>query len=339
MKVIDLHEDIAHYFLLHGAGLPLDDFALDISGRDADIPKYLRVNVKLVFASIFPATETLKVDFSRRLRSNYGIWVPAFSIRFSWDIFFEQLAIYHRIANSYEEIKIVRNFEDVKRVVESEKRIGFLLHLEGSEILKEPDDLIFLKQLGIRSLGISWNYDSKYCAGCLSKKDYGLTSEGERLVSLANEAGIIIDVAHASKKTTLDVLSISKKPVFITHTNIRRLTDHPRNVDDEILEALQRNRGVLGISAVGPFVAARGANLDHLVNHFTYVYENFGSDLLAIGTDFFGLSGLPVIKDFESIDKIPRLVEKLLDRGVKEKDIEKILYKNALKVIESNFKK
>jgi membrane dipeptidase len=60
IPIIDLHEDISLYFLIHGGGEPLGDLKADIDGRGADIPKYIRGNVKLVFAAIFPAVETFR---------------------------------------------------------------------------------------------------------------------------------------------------------------------------------------------------------------------------------------------------------------------------------------
>ena len=73
------------------------------------------------------------------------------------------------------------------------------------------------------------------------------------------------------------------------------------------------------------------ATIEDLVQHFTYVRDTLGVDLLAIGTDFFGITSVP--RGFESIDKLPDLYRKLADRGFSEEDIAKVAYGNVLRVI------
>ncbi|MGC8983401.1 MAG: dipeptidase [Desulfurococcaceae archaeon] len=337
LPVVDLHEDVSAYFLYHGGGEPLGDFKSDIAGRDADIPKYLRGNVKLVFAAMFPGIETFRPEESRRLEELYGRWLPAVGYRVPQSSLFEHFSIYYRLAEAYPEIAIVESLSDVEKVMAEEGRVGFLLHLEGAEAIDDPYDLVLLKRLGLRSLGITWNYNNKYGSGCMSKKDYGLTPEGEELVKTANRLGIIVDLAHASKRTALEAMSASSKPVIISHANVRKIVDTPRNVDDEVLEALYKNRGVIGISAIGPLIAKKPRpTLEDLLQHFMYVYERYGADILAIGTDFHGLLGLPSPEGFESVDKVQALLEKLRDKGLGDNDLRKIAYENALRVIASN---
>jgi membrane dipeptidase len=335
--VFDLHEDLSNYFLYHGGGQPLADLGRDVPGREADIPKYLRGGVRLVFASMFPGVETFSPEESRRLEELYGRWIPAVGLRVPQSTIFEHLTIYYRLIETYPELTLVESVGDVERVLASEGRVGLLLHLEGAYAIDRPYDLVLLRRLGLRSVGITWNYNNQYGAGCLSRKDYGLTPEGEELVKTANRLGIIVDLAHASKRTAIEAIEVSSKPVIISHANVRAIVDSPRNVDDEVLEALHRNGGVIGVSAIGPLVARKPRpTLDDLVQHFLYIYERFGPDILAIGTDFLGLLGLPAPEGFESIDRVQVLLEKLRDRGLGDSDIEKIAYRNALRVIAAN---
>jgi membrane dipeptidase len=85
----------------------------------------------------------------------------------------------------------------------------------------------------------------------MSKKDCGLTSEGEKLVKLANSLGIIIDLAHTRKKTVINVCNLSRKPVIASHANVKILKDHMRDLDEEEIEATVRTNGVIGITAIG----------------------------------------------------------------------------------------
>jgi len=145
---IDLHEDISTYFLLHGGGAPLGDFNQDIPGRDADIPKYRKGGVKLVFAAIFPGIESFSPEESRTLEQLYGKWLPATKYRVPQAILLEHFSIYYKMAEAYG-IKIVETYSDVLKCLESEG-VCFLLHLEGAEPIDDPYDLVLLKKLGVR---------------------------------------------------------------------------------------------------------------------------------------------------------------------------------------------
>ena len=101
-------------------------------------------------------------------------------------------------------------------------RICLLLSMEDAEVLEDPYDLVIFKRLDLRGIGITWNFDNKWESGCLTKKDRGLSHNGEELVMIANKLGIILDIVHASKRTMIDVLKAFKKPVIISHANVRK---------------------------------------------------------------------------------------------------------------------
>lgn len=335
LPVVDLHEDVSAYFLYHGGGAPLGDFAEDLAGREADMPKYRRGNVRVVFASMFPGIETFRPEESRALEKLYGRWIPPVGYRVPQSLVWEHVSIYYKLSETYG-IKVVEKLEDFERCLASDG-VCFVLHLEGAEALDEPYDLVLLGKLGLRSIGLTWNYTNKYGAGCAAKKDVGLTSEGEELIKTANRLGIIVDLAHASERTALEAIEASKRPVIVSHANIRRIVDKPRNVGDEVLEALHKNGGVIGLSAIGPLISTKPRpNLDDLARHFVYVYETYGADLSAIGTDFLGLLGLPAPEGFESIDKVQSLLRRLLEYGLSGRELAKIAYGNVERVVRAN---
>jgi len=104
-----------------------------------------------------------------------------------------------------------------------------------------------------------------------------------------------------------------------------------------VLEKLHRNRGVIGISAIGPLISEKTKpSINELLEHFIYIKENYGTDVIAIGTDFLGLLGLPAPEGFESIDKLPTLYAKLMEKGFTEEEIRKIAYKNVLRILKEN---
>src|SRR5207245_9936533 len=107
------------------------------------------------------------------------------------------------------EMKNVLTTHDVSRLP-YESKIGFLLALEGAEALDDVEDLELFFRLGLRSLQLTWNFDTKYSATCMSNKDYGLTGDGERLVDLCNDIGLRVELSNGSKKALLETSEVSK---------------------------------------------------------------------------------------------------------------------------------
>ncbi|MGC8582101.1 MAG: dipeptidase [Thermoproteus sp.] len=310
--IYDLHEDIAHYFF--SGRRP--DFDIDDEGRQSDLPKLRRAGVDLVFASIFPVATT------------YGSTGPGNAAAVGTkSIALEMFKMLYRLSERHG-VFIVERVADLDR-----EGLKFLLLMEGADALDDPSDLLLYFRLGLRALGITWNLDNKFGASCLSRKDYGLTAYGEELVALANKLGVILDLAHASKRTALEAISASKKPVVISHANAASVHRAARNVDDEVLEALKKNGGVIGITAIPSLTGERGT-VQELVRHAVYIKESFGADVLAIGTDALGVDKM--VEGLETVDKLPAFLELLKEAGFSDSELEGIAYRNAKRVIEEN---
>ncbi|MDA4123639.1 MAG: membrane dipeptidase, partial [Thaumarchaeota archaeon] len=259
-----------------------------------------------------------------------------YSPRASSATVFEHMKTYYSlVAENPKDLLIVRSKEDVEKCFKS-KVTGLLMSIEGTESLEDTDDIIILYNLGLRAVGFNWNYDTRYSASCMSKRDYGLTGEGQALLEETNRLGVIVDLVHTSRKTAMTVLESSKLPVFNSHSNAKAVLDVVRNLDDGYLEKLKENRGVFGFIFAREMIALGDSNLDALVKHIMYVYKNFGPEIMAIGTDFFGLGDQKAPPGLEDITKVKNIWTALLDKGMKESDIEKISFRNALRVIEAN---
>lgn len=334
--VIDLHEDISYYYVSGASGLEfgLEEFGKDMPNRHGDIPKFKNANVAIIFSSVFCLLSTISHRISEQLTRGYNekairAWTP----RATHSTAIEHLKVYYRLAELYpQEISIILSKNDVLNAING-KKIGLLLALEGAYMLEDIDDLKPYYNMGVRSLQLLWNFDNRYGASCMSTKDYGLTGEGEELIKEANKLGVIIDLAHASRNTHLDVLNISKLPVINSHSNAKKLKNVSRNLDDEVYEEFKKKKGVIGF--VFGMIGGR-EDIHSLADQIMYVYQNFGPDVMAIGTDYFGLIDGKAPSGLEDITKIKNLFKILLDRGMKEADIEKLAYKNALRVIEEN---
>lgn len=308
MKLIDLHEDLA-YSNQRGVDV--------INGDNQSSIRMLKEFDSLVFASIFPHVDALD-ERSEFLTSLYS--TPTRSTYFSFDLFIDQVKFYYYL-DRRGFAKVVRNKSDL-----SGNGVKLLLSLEGADVLRDYTDIYVLKELHVYNLGLTWNYDNKFASSCMSKKDYGLTSEGEELVKLANSLGIIIDLAHAGKRTVIDVCNISRKPVIVSHANVKRLKEHKRNLDDEEIEAVVKTKGIIGVTAI--VSTLREGDLNSIVDNIRYIGESYGWEYVAIGTDFLGISEVP--KGFENILKVRDLAKAI------EGHEEEVLWRNAYRVITDN---
>lgn len=337
IPVVDLHEDIAYHYVTGGNGVskPLP-FDIDADGRDGDIPKYLRGYVKLVFSSIFPLMPTFNPKLASKVWGGYK-GVESICVNTARAVkmnVIEQIKVYSRIARYYPQIKLINTEIDLNHVFNSDS-IGFLISLEGTEALDDIDDLELFYKLGVRSIQLTWNYDCRAAASCMSKKDYGLTGFGEEIIEEANRLGVIVDLAHASERTCIEAIEVSKLPVIVSHANIARVNPHPRNLTDTVLERLAYRKGVVGFTFI-PSTIADDPSIDRLVDHILYVYENYGEDILSLGTDYFGLIYSKPPPGLEDVSKVVKLWDRLLERGVSETVLEKLAYRNALRVLNAH---
>ena len=157
------------------------------------------------------------------------------------------------------------------------------------------------------------------------------------MVKEMNKLGMIVDVSHLSDKGFWDVINTSTKPIVASHSNARGVCKNVRNLTDEMIIALHKNGGVMGMNYCADFMDVDpeiGKNtIDCTIKHIKYIKELVGVDVIALGSDFDGIDPNIEIKD---ASLMPRLVERLKEEGFTEEEIEKITYKNALRVFKAN---
>ncbi|WP_291999356.1 membrane dipeptidase [Caldivirga sp.] len=308
MKIADLHEDISW-----GTSQYFND---TINGpAQSSIAQLAKFDQALVFAAIYPHVRTWNEGADKVITLYGRVTNPT---HFSFDLILDHLKFYYYLERRGL-VKIIKGPDD------SLGKVNIIISLEGTDALRDIYDLYILKNLGVRVIQLTWNYDTKFAASCNSKKDYGLTGEGEELVRLADDIGLLIDLAHASKQTVLDVASISKKPIIVSHANARKLKDSRRNLDDEMIEAVVKTGGVIGVTAIPSLLPK--PSIEGVVDNIRYIGENYGWEHVAIGTDFLGMYPDEVISGFESIEKLSTLNSILGDKA------DTVLWKNAYNLL------
>jgi membrane dipeptidase len=168
-----------------------------------------------------------------------------------------------------------------------EDRIVVGYDLEDSNPLGGDLDLVRrFYDLGVRSLLPTYNYANAAGSGCLDTSDTGLTRYGRDLVARMNEVGMLVDGSHCSVRTGLGLCDVSTQPVIYSHTGMRSVWDHPRNISDEQALECARTGGVVGIAGVGIFLGPNTATLEAMVAHIDHAVSLLGPEHVGIGSDY-----------------------------------------------------
>lgn len=232
-------------------------------------------------------------------------------------------------------LEMAKEPADIEIIHKKGKIAAVLTVEEGGVLNGRLARLEELYERGVRLMTLLWNYEN--CIGAPNSRDRllmekGLTPFGIQVVEKMNGLGMIVDISHASDGVFWDVLRHSRKPVAATHSNCRALADHPRNLTDEMLKALGENGGVAGLNFYGPFLGTPDVScLEEMTAHVLHMIKVGGMDLPAIGTDFDGFDGMQKM-DIPDIGRMGRLWEALKKKGLTEGQLDKIWYKNALRL-------
>lgn len=165
------------------------------------------------------------------------------------------------------------------------------------------------------------------------KKKRGFSELGKKFAARVYEAGGLVDVSHMSDKSFADLVPIAEKygaPIVATHSNARKLLNHPRNLTDDQLKIIAKTGGIAGLNFYEKFVAKKKADVDDLVKHALHMIEVAGIDHVGIGSD---LEGGDPAKGLENAGKIQALAAGLRKAGLSAEDVHKIFSENVKRVL------
>ncbi len=302
----------------------------------------------------------------------WSIYVPA-EIESGFATFqLEQFDIAHRIIEKYPEVfEIALTASDIERIKKSGK-IASLLGMEGGHVIENSlGALRSFYRLGARYMSLSHSLTLVWVDSATDEaKHGGLTDFGKEVVKEMNRMGMMVDISHVSPEAMHDVLDISEAPVIFSHSSARALTDHPRNVPDDVLRRLVENNGVININFYNVFISeelrqynlelnelVKGlpydnnrkeivdeyhrthqpvpeATLQGVADHLDHVKNVIGSDHIGIGADYYGGGNMPV--GLEDVSKYPYLFAELIERGWTDDDLKKLAGQNMLRVLKEN---
>ncbi len=257
----------------------------------------------------------------------------------------------HRIVQRHpDDVALCLSAKDIDDAVAAGK-IAFVLALEGMEQMGKDIALIeTFHRLGVRMMSFT-HFGRTTLADGSAEDDAGsrLTRAGVEAVHEMDRLGIVIDVSHLGIGGADHVLEIARGPVIASHSGVRVLCDHHRNLRDDVIEALAAKGGVMGINAFPWFIDRKEPTLDRFVDHIEHVRDLVGIDHVGIGPDFireycdeffsnypdYEEEGLPMNAWIEGLAysrDLPNLTACMVDRGVPADDIGKVLGGNFLRV-------
>ncbi len=168
-------------------------------------------------------------------------------------------------------------------------RLGVAFHFQNTTPLGEDLGLVeAYRDLGVRMIQLTYNDRNAVGGGCMDPHDAGLSAFGRELIGEMNRLGIVVDLSHTGDRTTLEAIEASSEPTVFSHSNVRRLFEHPRNITDQQIRTVAEQGGLVGVNAVASFLRTdgKGANLSDLLDHIDYLVEMIGPHQVCLGLDF-----------------------------------------------------
>jgi len=242
--------------------------------------------------------------------------------------------------------RVCRTIEDIRRCMET-GAVAAVLHIEGAEAIDpEFETLDVLYQAGLRSLGPVWSRPNIFGHGvpfrCPSSPDIGpgLTDLGKELVRACNRLNILVDLSHLNEAGFWDVAKLSDAPFVATHSNAHALSPHSRNLTDKQLAAIRESGGMVGVNYAVSFLRADGRQdsdtpVEIILDHAEHLIKHVGEDGVGFGSDF---DGAMMPKGLGNAAGLPVLVEVMRTRGYGKPLIEKLCFRNWLRVLERTWR-
>lgn len=225
--------------------------------------------------------------------------------------------------------KLVDFYEREKKKLEGTNIIPVLTVENAAALGGDADNVFYLSQKQVKMLTLTWNGENELAFGAACDEG-GLKNFGKRVITKMEREGIAVDVSHLNKESFYDVAAFTASPLIASHSNCSSLLCHKRNLDDEQIKLIIESGGLIGLCFHSPFLSINGmSNFEMLYRNIFHVLSLGGENSLCFGSDFDG--GNPVC-ELSSLQKVKNLHGYLKGRGLGEKLLEKIFYKNAERI-------
>ncbi|WP_227369409.1 dipeptidase [Halomonas sp. M20] len=252
---------------------------------------------------------------------------------------------------------------DIQRAREAGK-VGIFLGAQNCSPIEDDIDMVaVMRRLGLLIMQLTYNNQSLLACGCYESKDSGITRFGRQVIKEMNRVGMVIDMSHSAERSTLEAIELSERPVIISHANPNAWHPAKRNKSDKVLKAIAESEGILGFSAY-PFHLKDGPDctLEAYCDMIAATADLMGIEHIGIGTDL--CQGQPTsvlewmrngrwskemdygegsqanagwprpLSWFRDNRDFPNLIEGLRQRGFDDGEIERIMGRNWIELLE-----
>ncbi|HET6636528.1 MAG TPA: dipeptidase [Streptomyces sp.] len=285
----------------------------------------------------------------------------------------EQIDVVRQLAARYPGDLRLAGTADEMEAARADGRIASLMGAEGGHSINNSlATLRALHRLGVRYMTLTHNDTIDWADSATDDPRHdGLTRFGEEVVREMNRCGMLVDLSHVAASTMRGALRVTEAPVVFSHSSSRAVCDHPRNIPDDVLEALPANGGVAMATFVPKFVlpeaiawtkaadenmrahglhpldgseqgqqVQRAYEAAHprpvatpatVADHLDHMREAAGIDHIGIGGDYDGTAFTP--SGLDDVAGYPHLIAELLDRRWSETDLAKLTWHNAVRVL------
>ena len=270
-----------------------------------------------------------------------------------------------------ETFEIAYSADDVVRIHREGKIASLIAVENGQAIENSLALLRMYYRLGVRYMTLTHSDTTDWADSATDDPRHdGLTPFGESVILEMNRLGMLVDISHVSAETMRDVLAVSRAPIIASHSSAYAIAPHDRNVPDDVLRGIATNGGIVMVNFYSGYVHPEGAVIERdlffvarklrkqyqdeeqlgkaiddwqekhptprgsvgtVVDHIDHIVKIAGIDHVGLGSDYDGVSKLPV--QLDDVSCFPTITQELLNRGYDKEAIHKILGQNALRVM------
>ncbi|NNC98585.1 MAG: dipeptidase [Gammaproteobacteria bacterium] len=318
------------------------DLAKQAARGHVDIPRLQKGNVAIqMFTTVtkspagqnYQYNETSASDNITRLAITQ-LWPVATWRSLTARAIFQAKKIHQLAEHQPQKFRLIRSKGDLNAFFQDRADkpglVGGLIGTEGSHALDgKLENIQLLFDHGFRMMSLQHFFDNKLGGSLHGSSQSGLSEFGRQAVMKMHALGIIIDVSHSSERVAEDVLAISERPLVVSHTGFKGHCDSPRNIGDELMQAIARKGGLI---AVGYWDGAIcGNSPGKIAEAINYGINLVGSEHVSLGSDFDG----SVTTAFDTSELV-LITQALLDAGISESDIRKVMGENMRRFLGEN---
>jgi len=231
-------------------------------------------------------------------------------------------------------LRVLTSGAEVNAFLEARKgapeMVGGVLAVEGAQCLEgELENVDELYDAGYRMVGLTHFFDNEVGGSAHGMEKGGLTEFGRQVIKRLEEKEMIIDLAHASPKVYDEVLTMTTRPVVVSHGGVNGTCPSPRNISDDMIERIAENGGVIGIGYWDEAICT--PTPEGWANAVRHVVDLVGADHVGLGSDYDGATTMAF--DTSQLDL---LTAALIRENFAEDQIRKIMGGNVLRLLQEN---